>query len=122
MFVTSSCFTSVEVELSEELAELSELSELSVELSEEVELLELLEEFSELEELSELSVSLLHPQSEIVDSERIPASAKISNFFITICLSFVYKIVMSVIVPYTFVNHSGVDSSRRFSTVIFTFI
>lgn len=74
MFVTSSCFTSEEAELS---AEDEELSELSVELSEELELELPEDELSELEELSEL---LLHPQSDIAN---IPDSNKISDFFIT---------------------------------------
>lgn len=72
MFVTSSCFTSEEAELSAEDEELSELSE---ELEELLELPE--DELSELEELSEL---LLHPQSDIAN---IPESNKTSDFFIT---------------------------------------
>lgn len=65
------------------------LAELSAELSEELELVELLkleelpeDGFSELSELSELSVSLLHPQSKVEESANIPASNKISDFFI----------------------------------------
>lgn len=77
MFVTSSCFTSEEAELSAEDEELSELSE-ELELEELLELLK--DELSELEELSEL---LLHPQSKVEDSANIPDSNKISDFFIT---------------------------------------
>ena len=61
---------------------MSELSALSEEFSEEAELSE--DELSVSDELSEFSEfsELLHPQSERAERENIPASNKVSDFFI----------------------------------------